>query len=77
VEGSVGKEERRSASVDSRRANRSIRTNDVGEYVSTAGAATATNEPDVESLRLQPRAASVDEEPKQKATIGKEGRTFS
>jgi hypothetical protein len=71
AEGSLGMGERRSASVASRR------TNNVGEYASATGAATAANEPPDVDPSLQPRAASVYEEPKQKATVGKEERAFS
>jgi hypothetical protein len=75
---SLGKEARRSTSVASRRTDRSLLANDAGEGASAAGAVTAANEPPDVNPNLQARtASSVEEEPGQKATIGKEERTFS
>jgi hypothetical protein len=77
TEGSLGKEGRRSASVASRRTNRSLRNNHVGEYASATAAAAAANEPPDVDSGLQPRAASLHEEHKLMAAIGKEERAFS
>jgi hypothetical protein len=75
---SLGKEARRSTSVASHRTDRSLHTNDVGESVSAAGAVTAANEPfDVDSNGRAGGAGIVEEERRQKATIGKQERTFS
>jgi hypothetical protein len=76
----LGKEERRSLSVASRRTDRSLPTNGVGGGGSTAGAVTAANRPPDVDPNLQARGASVKEEllpSRQKATIGKDKRTFS
>jgi hypothetical protein len=78
AEVSLGKEARRSTSVPTRRTNRSLRTNDVGEGASATGAAIAANELFDVDPSPQARMASVNEEPaKQKATIGKDGCAFS
>jgi hypothetical protein len=72
----LGREARLSTFVASRRTDRSLPANDVGEGASAAGAVTAANEtPDVDP-NLQARAVSVQEELRQKATIGKKERKF-
>jgi hypothetical protein len=74
----LGKEARHSTSVVSRSTDRGPAANDVGEGegTSAAGAVTVANEhPDVDP-NLQARAVSAEEELRQKATIGKEQRTF-
>jgi hypothetical protein len=73
-----GWDPRRSTSLTTRRTNRSLRTNEVGEGASATGAAIAANElPDIDPSP-QARVASVDEEPAmQKATISKDGCAFS
>ena len=78
VEGSpsLGKEARRSTSVASPRTDRSLPANDVGESGSAVGAVTAANEPPDVNTNLQARATSVEEELRQKSTIGKVERTF-
>jgi len=69
---SLGKEARHSASVASRRTNRSLPTNGVGE----GGAVTTANEPPDVDPSLQAREVSVGEERKHKAIVGKEERAF-
>ena len=69
----------RSASVASRRTNRSVAINNVSGSAFASGAATATNEsPDVDPS-LQARVASAEDElrPREKAAISKEERMFS
>ena len=75
---SLGKEAKRSTSVASRRADHGLTANGVGEGACAAGAVTATNEPPSNvDPDLQARAASVEEELVQMATVGKEEeRTF-
>lgn len=75
---SLGKEANRSTSVASRRADRGLPANGVGEGAFAAGAVTATNEPPANvDPDLQARAASVEEELVQMAAVGKEEeRTF-
>lgn len=75
---SLGKEAKRSTSVASRRADHGLTANGVGEGASAAGAVTTTNEPPANvDPDLQARAASVEEELVQMATVGKEEeRTF-
>jgi hypothetical protein len=76
VSPSLGEEARRTTSVASRRTDRGLSSNGVGEGASAAAAVTAANgSPDVDPSP-QGRAASVEEEHRQKATIGKEGRMF-
>jgi hypothetical protein len=71
-----GRETRRSTSLTTRRTNRSLRTNDVGE--SATGVVIAANEPVDVDPSPQALVASVDEEfAMQKATIGKDGCAFS
>ena len=73
---SLGKEAKRSTSAASRRTDPSLPASDVGGGAFAAGAITAANEsPDVDP-KLQAHGASVEEEPGQKATIGKEKRRF-
>ena len=75
---SLGKEARRLTSVASRRTDHSLHANDVGEGASAAGAVTVANEPPDVDPNLRARgAASVEEERRQKATIGKQERTFN
>lgn len=74
---SLGKEARHSASVASRRTDDSLPTNDVGGGASAAGAVTAANGPPDVDPNLQARAVSVEGELRQKATTGKDKRTFS
>lgn len=73
---SLGKGARRSTSVASRRADRGLPANDVGEGTSAAGAVSAANEPPDVVPNLQGRAASVEGGLRRKATIGKEERTL-
>ena len=79
ADGLLGKEAGRSASVATRRTNRSLRTDDAGaERADATGTATAANEPIEVDSSPQARATSVDEEPsKQMAIIGKEERASS
>ena len=74
---SLGREARLSTSVASRPTDRSLPANDVGEGASAAGAVTSANEPPDVDPNLQARAAGVQEEIRQKATIGKKERKFS
>jgi hypothetical protein len=71
---SLGKE---ATSLASPRTDRSLPANGVGEGASAAGAVTAANEPPDVDPSLQARTTSIEEEPRQKGTIGKEGRKFS
>lgn len=73
VSPSLGKEAKRSTSGASRRTDRRLAANYVGEGASAASA--ANGPPDVDP-NLQRRTTSVGDEQRQKATIGKEGRTF-
>jgi hypothetical protein len=71
---SLGKE---ATSVASPRTDRSLPASGVGEDASAAGAVTAANEPPDVDPSLQARTTSIEEEPRQKGIIGKEGRMFS